>query len=312
MCKKRKKEDKETEWWTNKKGKILSGFFWCAVIFLTTFYVAMYDFKIPLSSWVLGRGKIFLSIYGLDFDAFYETQINLIVTAISTVAIITAFLDKWYLGRNYTHWCFKETLFLLTPQDIILLMVFNQFAGALYMVTGKYRAISLASIFICWVLFACLLYQVHVFVIKVSHLLHKIMKRMNKDADFRRRTREALLVVGYVDERNLYVIEEGEIILRLLELARKDGLSQDEIQNLKQALIRKVENEAYVRCGCFDRLDDRQLKNEDKENIERVMRDLALEIVKKRIGIAYDPKRTAKDNLISALEVWCPQNQKAD
>lgn len=307
MCKKRKKEDKKTEWWTNKKGKILSVSFRWAIAIMTIFYVVLIVLRWLLPS---GSGKLFHIVYNLQFDAFYETQINLIVTAISTVAIITTFLDKWYLGRNYKYWCFKETLFLLTPQDIILLMVFNQFAGALYMVTGKYRAISLASFLICWVLFISLLHQVHVFVIKVSRLLYRIRKKMPKDAELRKTVRKALLVVGYVDERNSYVIEEVEVILRLLEFAREDELSQDEIQNLKQAVIRKIENQAYVRCGCFDRLYDRRLRNEDKDNIERIMQDMVWKIVK-RIGeerndIKYDKKRLAKDNLISALDRWCP------
>ena len=215
---------------------------------------------------------------------------------------------------------------MFTPQEIIFLMVINQFSGMLHLITGKYRAIALISVLICWGFFVYLLNQIYVYIVKISRLFCKIRKKIEKDDDFCERIRKALRVVSYQNERNSYLHEEVEVILCLLHrdwVCRNGSViisDPDRVDDLKQAIIRKVENEAYVRCGRFDCLENnkmyRELKKADKQMIERAMKDIVYEMVKKIIArleetnkitrgsFRYNGTLSARNNLICALDLW--------
>lgn len=317
----------EENWSTDRLESILrKEVIWKPLIIMAVLYMAMFFLHIPMPTWEIAGKGVFQGIYSMDFGAFYDTQINLIVTAISMIAIVTSFFNQRYLGKSYKYWCFRRTPYVFTPQEIIFLMVINQFSGMLHLITGKYRAIALISVLICWGFFVYLLNQIYVYIVKISRLFCKIRKKIEKDDDFCERIRKALRVVSYQNERNSYLHEEVEVILCLLHrdwVCRNGSViisDPDRVDDLKQAIIRKVENEAYVRCGRFDCLENnkmyRELKKADKQMIERAMKDIVYEMVKKIIArleetnkitrgsFRYNGTLSARNNLICALDLW--------
>ena len=152
--------------------------------------------------------------FGVDMAVFYDTSINLLVTSVSTITIMSSFLNHRYLGANYKFWMFKNSPYFLTPQEDILLMVVNLVGYLPYMLCKKYGMLSFVSYLVSWWLFLYLMYQVYVYVIKVSHMFHKVSSRMirkNKNGKWDEICDEIykkLAAIRYVDSHNSYFSEE--------------------------------------------------------------------------------------------------------
>ena len=142
----------------------------------TTFFF-LYDYLKNICLFFLSHTFV-EKIISQDFTTFFDTQINLLSIAISTLAIVTTFLNQRYLGANYKHWMFKYSPYWFTPQENILLSVVNLIGTLLYVITGEYKLIAFFSFLLSWYLFLNMIYQIYIFVIKVSHLLDKIRDKL--------------------------------------------------------------------------------------------------------------------------------------
>lgn len=271
-------------------------------------------------------GRICGTLTGQDLTGLYEVQVNLIVAAIATLSIITTFLDKRYLGANYKYWMFKFSPYLFTPQEIIALMLANQFFGLPHLLTGGFEVIAALSVLICWILFMDLMFQVYVYVIKVSRLFRRVRKQLTGRAGYavrKNRCKSIIRKVRYIpycDARNSYYFEEVEIILQIMAIYRYEDPApescRDDIEMLKNAVIRLTRNEACVRCERFDELLRQEEQGTDSlcmdARLDGTMWDMVKYVLRSGNAIVAgraqeyerDPERSTEENLKAALRQW--------
>lgn len=280
-----------------------------------------YD-KVSAFCWSRVPDGICRWIAAQSFEGLYDTQINLIMTGIATLSIITSLMDIRYLGMNYKGLFFKDSPSWFTPQEIILLMVVNQIGGLLSGVSAN----ALASFVICWGLFLYLLYQIYVYVIKVSRVFRKIRRRLIRSCEWNMKSQmcdriyNKVIRITYTDKRNSYLFEEIEVILQMLVTYRDYGnLYKDsgkKIKGLKRMVMRLVKNEAYVRCGQYACLIDKQqykkLNKKQKSEIREVSQSLVNKIIKagdkisnRLSNVSTDKNKPAQQALREALDAWC-------
>lgn len=260
------------------------------MIMLLVFMIFEYDFINGLCRAILGNVR-YQQIAGQDFSALYDTQINLLFTAISVLAIIVSFFDQRYLGANYKYWLFKKTPYLLTPQEIIMLMACMQLGGFLHIVTGRYRIILFLCFLVSWCLFLYLCYLVYVHVVKVSCMLQKVGKQLKRSYEsgkwnerckdiYKKVTRNPL-----TGKKDSYWDDEIALILLAMgvyhTVEHKD-LQSEEMKNLKKAILDIARNEAHVRSGHVDPSDGTVTTMDSPEE------SVYLEVVKKIIAIRDD------------------------
>lgn len=288
--------------------------------------LGIYALALYLPRVVPVMGRICGRFTGQDLSGLYEVQVNLIVAAIATLSIITTFLDKRYLGANYKYWMFKETPFVCTPQEIIALMLANQFFGLPHLLTGGFETAAVLSVMICWVLFAELMFQVYVYVIKVSRVFRRVRKQLVSRAGYavrKKRCRSIIRKVRYIpycDARNSYYFEEVEIILQIMAIYRYEDPApdscRDDIEMLKNAVIRLTRNEACVRCERFKDLLRQEEQGTDSLPMDARLDETMWNMVKyvlrsgnaivagKAAAYERDPKMNTEENLKAALRQW--------
>ena len=275
---------------------------------LTVFLVSLvfYD-ELKLVCRMLVGDLMYKRIARQEFSALYEIQINLLFTAISTLAIITSFMEQRYLGASYKYWLFKNSPYLLMPQESILLMAVNQIGGLLHVLTGGYKIILFLSFLISWYLFLYLCYQMYIHVIKISYMFQKVKRQLmhkNKLHTWDTRCEEIykkVILNQYADKENSYWAEEAELILQVMIMYRDYYLkntSSIEIRKLKNAIKRLVKNEAYVRCGLYEHLNNPQktLTKEQKETVKEFYRVFVRKIVDKGNQLIKDNNRRKSRN----------------
>lgn len=255
-----------------------------------------------------------------------ETQTNLLLTSITTLTIITSFLNTRYLGANYKFWLFKHSPYMLTPQENILLMVVNLFFCHISVVADGFEPLAATCFVICWYLFLYLMYQMYVYIIKVSHMFCKLRKNLYKSCqrhtwnDMCDHIYKKLISYRSTDERNSYLNEECEIIIQMIVMYRDNRQNHDNeskiIENLKDILIQKIKNEVYVRCNQYTCLKDSataaHLTVSQAAEIEKVYQSIAADIIERgnliveheKYQQAYIDSKTAEENLSEALDKW--------
>ncbi len=262
-------------------------------------------------------------ILSQDFSGLYDIQINLLFTAISTLAIITSFMEQRYLGASYKYWLFKKNPYLLTPQENILLMAVNQIGGLLHVLTDGYRMIAFLSFLISWYLFLYLCYQMYIYLIKVSYMFKKVKNHLSRKYRLKKwdgRCKDIYKKVircHYGDKENAYWEEETELIIQVMLMYRDcspNGEASLIIEKLKQAVIDLVKNEAYVRGGLHEHLknDGQTLTTKQKESIKEFHRGLVEKIVENRNVLleqkghkyTYCEEKTPEENLVQVLGAW--------
>lgn len=262
---------------------------------------------------------LYNSITQQDFSGFYDTQISLLGTAIAAITIITAILEKRYLGASYKYWLFRGTVFRLTPQNAIAIMIINQVGGLFLETTGQFRAVALISFGICWGLFLVILYQVYICTIKVSRIFYKIRRKLLKcekkgtSNDFCDSLYDKIRQIQIEDTHNSYLFEEIEIMIQLIIIYRKQlpndkKTCQQKIETISNIIYHMIENEASIRAKTFTP----SLPN---EFLNKIKRELVVKTINKGNELlensflsslfTYQNNKTAMDNLSLAIEKWC-------
>lgn len=268
----------------------------------TTFFF-LYDYLKNICLFFLSHTFV-EKIISQDFTTFFDTQINLLSIAISTLAIVTTFLNQRYLGANYKHWMFKYSPYWFTPQENILLSVVNLIGTLLYVITGEYKLIAFFSFLLSWYLFLNMIYQIYIFVIKVSHLLDKIRDKLiqihnssNQDTIFDRIYKK-LISMQCSKADDSYLTEETEVIIQMMVMYHADH--QDASRS------EKIENLKKVVKGLFDNYTQ---NHNSIVATETVFGKRAMDIIDKGNALvgktyAYQETRSAQKNLDKALNHW--------
>ena len=268
----------------------------------TTFFF-LYDYLKNICLFFLSHTFV-EKIISQDFTTFFDTQINLLSIAISTLAIVTTFLNQRYLGANYKHWMFKYSPYWFTPQENILLSVVNLIGTLLYVITGEYKLIAFFSFLLSWYLFLNMIYQIYIFVIKVSHLLDKIRDKLiqihnssNQDTIFDRIYKK-LISMQCSKADDSYLTEETEVIIQMMVMYHADH--QDASRS------EKIENLEKVVKGLFDNYTQ---NHNSIVATETVFGKRAMDIIDKGNALvgktyAYQETRSAQKNLDKALNHW--------
>lgn len=268
----------------------------------TTFFF-LYDYLKNICLFFLSHTFV-EKIISQDFTTFFDTQINLLSIAISTLAIVTTFLNQRYLGANYKHWMFKYSPYWFTPQENILLSVVNLIGTLLYVITGEYKLIAFFSFLLSWYLFLNMIYQIYIFVIKVSHLLDKIRDKLiqihnssNQDTIFDRIYKK-LISMQCSKADDSYLTEETEVIIQMMVMYHADH--QDASRS------EKIENLKKVVRGLFDNYTQ---NHNSIVATETVFGKRAMDIIDKGNALvgktyAYQETRSAQKNLDKALNHW--------
>lgn len=283
-------------------------------IILSLLLISIYGFSFLFYREIVDTSIFFLNdslaetIREADFGGFFDTQVNLLGIAISTLAIVAAFLEQRYLGASYKYWLFKNSPDWFTPQENILLMVVNLTGSFLHVITSKYKLISLFSFLLSWYLFLYLIYQIHIYVIKVSHVLHKFRDQLiqknthGKWDDNCDRIYKKLIAMRDGDANKSYLMEEVEIILQMILLyqAHSDhDYDSNKTNNLKKVVKYLVEN-SY-------RKENETVIAPESVNKERVykiiMRGNEL-ISSADHRFDYRNNRSPSENLDEALNLW--------
>ena len=286
------------------------------MIVLMILMIRIYDYIKVLCGVILGD-VWYQQIAGQDFSALYDIQINLLFTAISVLAIIVSFFDQRYLGASYKYWLFKKTPYLLTPQEIIMLMACMQVGGFLHIVTGRYRIILFLCFLISWCLFLYLCYLVYVHVVKVSRMLQKVrnqLKRSYKSGKLDERCKDIYKKVTrnpLTGRKDSYWDDEIALILLVMGVyhtAEHKTLQSKEMKNLKKAILAIAQNETHVRSGHIDPSDG--TVNTEK----RLEESVHCEVIEKIINIGnelfkqnkheYNEEKMAEANLEDACKKW--------
>lgn len=274
--------------------------------------------------------------FGVDMAVFYDTSINLLVTSVSTITIMSSFLNHRYLGANYKFWMFKYSPYFLTPQEDILLMVVNLVGYLPYMLCKKYGMLSFVSYLVSWWLFLYLMYQVYVYVIKVSHMFHKVTSRMirkNKNGKWDEICDEIykkLAAIRYVDSHNSYFSEEIELIIEMIIMYRNNAQTHDSNSSkrevLKKVVNRLIDSEAHIKCDQLELLKSNagcsaantpQVNPNDavSTEIEQARAVLVKKVLKKGSKLIesehqeypYADEKSAWENLEDVFRHWFPE-----
>ncbi len=309
-----------------------------SAIFLLVIYVG-----IPLIPYMKPFFSLFIRFFewiedfelGADVAVFYDTSINLLVTSISTITIMSSFLNHRYLGANYKFWMFKYSPYYLTPQEDILLMVVNLVGYLPYMLCKKWGLLSFVSYLVSWWLFLYLMYQVYVYVIKVSHMFYKVTSRMIRKNKKRKwdeicgEIYKKLAAIRYVDNHNSYFSEEIELIIEMMIMYRNNAQTHDsdssKREGLEKVVNRLIDSEAHIKCDQLELLKNNARVSgantpHTSQNgavyteIEQARAVLVRKVVKKGnklIGsehqeYPYEDAKSAWENLEAAFRHWFP------
>lgn len=243
-----------------------------------------------------------------DFGSFFDAQLSLIGTVFSTLAIVATFLEQRYLGASYKYWLFKNSPDWFTPQENILLMAVNLIGTFLYVITGEYKLIAMLSFLLSWYLFLYLIYQIHIYVIKVSHVLHKfrdqlIQKHKNKGWDDNcDRIYKKLIAMRVSDANKSYLMEEVEIVIQMMLMyqAKPDhDCDSSKRNNLKKVILFLFENSG---CENNKTIIAPESVNKDRANKIIIMGNELVSSESRQF--TYRKDRSPFDNLEEALNLW--------
>lgn len=265
----------------------------------------------------------------------YDIQISLLTSVIGTLAIVTSFLDKRYLGASFKYWFFNGSVFYLAPQDVILLMSINQIGGLISEITGQFRAMALLNFGVCWGLFLHLTYQVYVYSFKMSRVFYELRCRLTKainkstgrKSDDKKEEWEDICELIYKkiwynklqNDHNSYLFEEIELIIQVLLSYRKfQDHHQDypeRIKTISKVMVHMLEQDSRICAGLTD-------DNPNSQDFNDIMTARVIETINKgneiRRGLMppndyeYLEALSAKENLFEALKQWCslPEEEK--
>lgn len=268
---------------------------WLVVLYFVSFFIydKVRDLCIPLLN-----DSFVTAIRNADYSGFFDAQLNLLGCAISTLAIVTTFLEQRYLGASYKYWLFKHTPDRLTPQENILLMAVNLLGNFPCVVTGEYKVISIFSFLISWYLFLYLIYQIYCYVVKVSHVLHKVRDKIiqagewNKDCE---RIYGKLIALRDGDANKSYVMEEVEIVIQML----KNSSDPAKTRNLKKVVMCLYEN------SISNHNESIVAPDLVKRNRANEIIDLGNTIVSSdQLRYTYQDHESPSKNLLRALNKW--------
>lgn len=245
-----------------------------------------------------------------DFGSFFDAQLSLLGTAFTTLAIVATFLEQRYLGASYKYWLFKNSPDWFTPQENILLMSVNLIGSFLCVVTGEYKLLALFSFSLSWYLFLYLIYQIHIYVIKVSHVLHKfrdqlIQKRKHGKWDANcDRIYKKLIAMREGDANKSYLMEEVEIILQMMLIYQANpdhDCDFGKTHNLKKVIIALFENSS---SNLNTIIIAPESVNTDRAKQIITMGNALFSSDDRRF--TYQKKQSPLDNLDEALNLWFP------
>lgn len=104
---------------------------------------------------------------------------TLLLGAVTTLAIITSFLQTRYLGANYKYWLFKERIYHLLPQEMLVIMLSATLGTAVaYLFENKMAAFL--CLLVSWWMFLWLHCRIYAAVIKVSKMFVKLEQKLCK------------------------------------------------------------------------------------------------------------------------------------
>ena len=231
-------------------------------------------------------------------------------TAFTTLAIVATFLEQRYLGASYKYWLFKNSPDWFTPQENILLMAINLTGNFLYVVTGQYKLIAMLSFLLSWYLFLYLIYQIHIYVIKVSHVLHKFRDQLIQKHKHRKwdancdRIYKKLIAMRDSDANKSYLMEEVEIILQMM-LIYQGNPNHDcdfgKTHNLKKVILALFENSS---SNLNTIIIAPESVNTDRAKQIITMGNALFSSDDRRF--TYQKKQPPLDNLDEALNLWFP------
>lgn len=250
-----------------------------------------------------------------DFGSFFDAQLSLMGTAFTTLAIVATFLEQRYLGASYKYWLFKNSPDWFTPQENILLMAVNLTGSFLYVVTGQYKLIAMLSFLLSWYLFLYLIYQIHIYVIKVSHVLHKFRDQLIQKHKHRKwdancdRIYKKLIAMRDSDANKSYLMEEVEIIIQMMLIYQANpehDCDFSKTNHLKKVIIALFENSSSNLNTII--IAPESVNRDRAERIIKVGNEL---ISSDDRLFTYQKERSPLDNLDEALNLWFPASNSS-
>ena len=171
----------------------------------------------------LGEATVWIqTIEEINIGNMMAIETALLIGAVTALAFIITFLQTRYLGANYKYWIFKERIYKLLPQEMIVMMLFA-IAGTGIGYLFKNGFIALVCYGVSWWMFILLLQRVYIAVVKVSRMFEKLNKKIcNGNVETRKKWCDSIYKKLYYLEKNdgthnSYIEEEKITIKNLIK-----------------------------------------------------------------------------------------------
>lgn len=196
-----------------------------------------------------------------NIGGMLENEVTLLLGAVTTLAIITSFLQTRYLGANYKYWFFKERIYYLLPQEMLAIMLSATLGTAVaYLLENTIAAVL--CLLVSWWMFLWLHCRIYAAVVKVSRMFEKLEQKLCKgNMETQKKLCDSIYKKLYSDtetavRHNSYLYEEAGIMLRMLEFYaeyEKQTAEHQQKEELKkkrkklfEILWNRIHNEAKI------------------------------------------------------------------